>query len=164
MKLNTRMQASRAFSEKVVTGFGVPPMRRLSGNATQKSSKEINLIPMINIIFLLLIFFLLTGTVQPKPPGFMQLAETEKADGVKTQPDLLSLDAQGQWWIGSRNGSDEEVKAYLVSRDHFEEGQLLKLYIDKRLKARDLQNALGFLTDHNAGQIQILTKASTGAP
>lgn len=58
----------------------------------KKKKNEINLIPMINIVFLLLIFFMITGTISPKinPDVYLPYSEFSKKKDLKQE--YLNID------------------------------------------------------------------------
>lgn len=62
-------------------------------------------VPMINIVFLLLIFFLLSATIAPPDPFDMTLpdADVADADGV-VSPDTLHVSADGALIFGGAQG------------------------------------------------------------
>ena len=65
-------------------------------------SESINLIPMINLIFLLLIFFLLTGVIQKKDNP--EISIPESSEGVKKTydikfPDKIIFTPQTYLWL-----------------------------------------------------------------
>ncbi len=49
------------------------------------SRKEINLVPMINIIFLLLTFFMVAGTIEKVDPFALKLPSAQKKNALKPQ-------------------------------------------------------------------------------
>ena len=51
----------------------------------RKTKKDLNLIPMINIIFLLLIFFMLTGVIQEKSQLDIKRPSSENAQIEKNE-------------------------------------------------------------------------------
>lgn len=60
------------------------------------------LVPLINVVFLLLIFFLLAGTMQPSENIAVALPEGVLNDREKDVPTTLTVEADGFIWLGDR--------------------------------------------------------------
>jgi len=58
-----------------------------------------NLIPMINIVFLLLIFFMIAGQIQKPQPTEIRLAHTQQQAKYIDQAYQVTLNANNQWLI-----------------------------------------------------------------
>lgn len=61
---------------------------------TQLRRKRDSTIPMINVIFLMLIFFLIAGTIAPPLDPDLELVDTSELEG-REPPDALVLRADG---------------------------------------------------------------------
>ena len=58
-------------------------------------------ITLINVVFLMLMFFLVAGSIAPQPPADLQLVRLSEADPL-IPPDVLALTAKGEViWQGS---------------------------------------------------------------
>ncbi|WP_415402149.1 ExbD/TolR family protein [Tateyamaria sp. SN3-11] len=72
-----------------------------------------NIIPMINVVFLLLIFFLMTSQIAP--PETLDVTPPEAETGLDGDGDLtLYLDASGQLGFDQVIGTDDAVIAALI--------------------------------------------------
>ena len=60
------------------------------------------LIPLINVVFLLLIFFLLAGTMQPAEKVAVSLPEGALNDKERDLPTTLIVEPDGFVWLGER--------------------------------------------------------------
>lgn len=60
------------------------------------------LVPLINVVFLLLIFFLLAGTMQPSDKVAVALPEGTLNDSARHVPTTLIVEADGFVWLGDR--------------------------------------------------------------
>lgn len=67
-------------------------------------------IALINVVFLMLIFFLLTGTIAPPLDPDLELVDTEGLEG-REPPDALVLHADGRL---SFRGADIDADAYMA--------------------------------------------------
>lgn len=67
---------------------------KLQAHASRSTPSDDNLIPMINVVFLLLIFFMVAGTIRPSDPLPIDAPLTLSGAAKTTQP-ILYLDATG---------------------------------------------------------------------
>ena len=96
-----------------------------------KTLEMVNLIPMINLIFLLLIFFLLTGVVSKKDSNEISRPESEFGNEVEIN---------NQKQISNQQNKDQLMILYLKKDKIFFE--------DKIIKLKDLENK--YFDDWNA--------------
>ena len=78
----------------------------------KQKRKEINLIPMINIIFLLLIFFMLTGTIQIKQKSLISKPKSiysQDQDFLKESAILFTIDMEGNYYLDNQKLSLEKI-------------------------------------------------------
>lgn len=74
-------------------------------------------VPMINIVFLLLIFFLLSATIAPPDPFDMTLPEAEIAEAETVAlPDVLHVSATGEVIFAELRG-DAALRAVAARQD-----------------------------------------------
>ena len=82
------------------SGFRISTVRRRRGAGD-------TFVPMINIVFLLLIFFLLSATIAPPDPFDMTLPDAELAEAeVAAPPETLHVSAEGELVFGAVRGDD----------------------------------------------------------
>lgn len=78
------------------------------------------LIPLINVVFLLLIFFLLAGTMTPTDNVAVNLPVGALDDTEREMPATLLIEADGFVWIGERpiaaNIAEQRLKEYLADK------------------------------------------------
>ncbi len=91
------------------------PLRLAPRPGRRPRERSISVVPMINIVFLLLVFFLLTATIAPPDPVPVRLplAETGEA-AAGPQEDILLVAADGILALGDLRG--EAVLAALADR------------------------------------------------
>lgn len=80
--------------------------------APYRRQKRDSTIPLINIVFLMLIFFLLTGTLAPPLDPDLELVDTAELDG-REPPDALVLRKDGTL---SYRGAAMTPEAYMASQ------------------------------------------------
>ena len=101
--------------------------KRLVGN---KATQEENVIPMINVIFLLLMYFMIAGNLQPDydvtPPFATQLAEPPP------QIPTLSINKNGAMRFKNRPTDLENLKAQLSQASGHEK---IKIHADAKVDA-----------------------------
>lgn len=109
-----------------------------------------NVVPMINVVFLLLIFFLLSAQITP--PGPFEIAPANATDAARAEAEqnMLWIDAEGQLAFGMAR--DEDVWAALP-RD------LPKLHIraDAQTPAATVAQVLTRLTQLGIAEVTLLT-------
>ena len=102
-------------------------------------SDSIDLIPMINLIFLLLIFFMLTGVIKKK--DILEIIRAESISGVESKVSndeiLLSLDQNGKIFLDNIPTELENLKRSLDSLD-----SKLVIDVDKRAKILEFNKIL----------------------
>lgn len=116
-------------------------------------SVEINLTPLIDVVFLLLIFFMVSTTFDRHAKLKVQLPEAEaKAQQQVKDPVILSVDAKGKYYINDRqvvNTQLETLKAALQKTTENNPDVTLLLRADGRtphqavVRAMDAASQLG---------------------
>ena len=92
---------------------------------------SVNLIPMINIIFLLLIFFLLTGVIQKKDESNISLPESffgKKKVNVKKE---LTVSSDGKILFKNSPTNLDSIRSMKIISD-----EILVINIDEKAKIR----------------------------
>ena len=73
------------------------------------------LVPLINVVFLLLIFFLLAGTMKPAEDVAVSLPEGMLNDREQEVPTTLIVEADGFVWLGDRV-MDAQLSGVMVEK------------------------------------------------
>ena len=86
-------------------------------NSRLKMKPEFMIVPMIDIIFFLLVFFMMNSieTVAQKSLG-VQLPQAQSATQVKQSPIILTLDKEGHILIDSTPYSIDDARSYISSK------------------------------------------------
>lgn len=130
--------------------FSLPPLPRRASNA------EENVLPLINVVFLLLIFFMVSGSLVQEPPFQLTPATTEHAHAEDAQAEYLAIGADGRLaWTGEEISAGQLLER-LESRSAPETP--LQVRADRRLEAKELTKLLAELRTGGVAQIQILTE------
>ena len=115
-------------------------------------SDSIDLIPMINLIFLLLIFFMLTGVIKKKDILDIRRAETVHGIELKVLSDetLLSLDQNGKIYLNNVLTELENVESSI----NFSNSKLV-IDVDKRVKILEFNKLLDKIKELNKKKVFI---------
>ncbi|PVB59605.1 biopolymer transporter ExbD [Labrenzia sp. 011] len=116
-------------------------------------------ISLINIVFLMLIFFLVAGRLAPPQDPEVVLSRAETADPLPP-PDALYARVDGTLHYREQPVSAEDYLLRFVTRDDTSK-PVVRLAADERLQARDLLRHVGALYRAGAGRVVIVTRASS---
>lgn len=122
--------------------FAPPRPRRTRGE---------NIVPMINVVFLLLIFFLMSAQIAPPDPFDVSLPESA-AEGDARAPDALYVAADGTLAFGGAEGTQALVA--LQARHHTE---ALFIRADAALPAMQLAQLLTQLGTLGVTDVYLVT-------
>ncbi len=110
----------------------------------QRRSSE-NIVPMINVAFLLLVFFLMTAVIMPPEPADIALpAANGDVEGLAEV--RLTLDANGQLW---RDGRENANLSGL-------QGVSVSLSADRNLSTADLARVLVRLQERGVERVNLV--------
>ena len=84
-----------------------------------KTLETVNLIPMINLIFLLLIFFLLTGVISKKDSSDITRPESEFANEVEidSQSIVFTINKNNEILYENKSLNIEELSNFIQSKN-----------------------------------------------
>ena len=115
-------------------------------------SDSIDLIPMINLIFLLLIFFMLTGVIKKK--DILDIKRAESIHGVKSKvlsdETLLTLNEDGKIYLNNILTKFENLKRSIDSSN-----SKLVIDVDKRVKISEFNKLLDKIKELNKKKVFI---------
>ncbi|EKF75804.1 ferric siderophore transport system inner membrane protein E [Alcanivorax hongdengensis A-11-3] len=124
-------------------------------------------LPLINVVFLLLIFFMLAGQLAKKPSVEVATPVSAVANG-KEQPDrlLLMLKADGQWFAGDGKQplTDTELASLLAARAENrpapaqQEPEPIRLLADAQVSMQQLRAHLQTLRALGVQQVRLVTR------
>ena len=111
---------------------------------------------MIDMTFLLLIFFMVTSKLTDQKlnvPIELPIAVSAVAPG-KIERDIINIDSEGQYYIGDRPASKEELMAHLEER--FRDFPPLQVYLraDKNTPAKIIRETIDMAGE--AGAIDVI--------
>ena len=117
------------------------------------SARQEGTIALINVVFLMLIFFLVAGTLAPPLDPNVSLAQTHEAEAAPP-PDALSVHADGSVYY---RGAATTLEDYLAGREPASEDAPVKMLVDRALPAADLISIADRLRQLGAPSVTIIT-------
>lgn len=131
------------------------------GSQKGRARHRENTVPMINVVFLLLIFFLLAGTLQPQPPFELDPVATTLSPPAEVPANGLYVSSAGDLYFDGRRlglaALPEVVRAAAQAKpDAFE------VVVDRRLKGADLFPIMEALSKAGIQKIRLVTERSAG--
>ncbi len=125
--------------------------------ALKKKIKQINLIPLINIIFLMLIFFMLAGTITKIDPHKINVPESIIKSDPKTPFLTLIVKKDGEVFIDSKNKKKGLQRKNYLNVIETRKPKELALKIDAKTPSEYFLNLLKTLEKYNIEKIVIET-------
>ncbi len=128
---------------------------RLPDTEPKKSAE--NILPLINVVFLMLIFFLVSATLKPFAELDVKPAEAIGAARTENSPDTVLVDADGKISYEGAIITTGELTQRL--RIRLEQGAMARLKIlpDKSLSGLQLVDVLSAVTASGAKHISLIT-------
>ena len=133
----------------------------------RKRDADDRLIPLINVVFLMLIFFLLAGTIRPPEPFEIALPQSSSEQDRPEKTLVLMLSADGTMALDSAIMQPDRIDllneklSILWPKDTPDQTtQLRKVEIqaDKMLPLALLSKVLAALSDAGADEISLITR------
>ena len=123
-----------------------------------KIKNDDNLLPLVNIIFLLLIFFMIAGVVQKQKELYeVELGTAVIENYIDSDDKTIFIRKDGTIVFDGKGISDNELKTYLKD---IEEKEKLVIAADGKITSERLNKILLILTRENIERIILLTNAN----
>ena len=131
---------------------------RLQGdNRSRKRSGRLSLTPLIDCVFILLVFFMLqTNFLRPRAIEFSQSASSSQIN-TETPSIAIELRLDGSVWLNGAGSSLEGLKTYAESLSDPSQSRVM-LAVDPKVK---LQSAVDIMDMLNESQIFNISLAAT---
>ncbi len=111
-----------------------------------KRSAEFNMSSLTDIIFLLLIFFLLTSTlVQPNAVKLLLPNSNSKTQARQTV--AVAIDAQNRWYVDNEPVSRGKMGGILASKTANQDDPTVVLYADKQVPIDEVIQVMNIAND-----------------
>ncbi|MDK3074698.1 biopolymer transporter ExbD [Sedimentitalea sp. JM2-8] len=111
-----------------------------------------SVVPMINVVFLLLIFFMMTARIAPAPPFDLTLPEADSDEAV-ADLETLYVSAAGMIALGGQTG--EDAWAAIEAAESVEQ---VTIRADAELPARDLASILSRLAKAGVTRFSLVVR------
>lgn len=82
------------------------------GGSTDDAISEINIVPFVDIILVILIIFMVTAPVILKPSINVNLPKAGSGDNTTPSELSISIDASGGIALNGKSATEEEIKAF----------------------------------------------------
>lgn len=127
-------------------------------NFEKKKQSEENLIPLINIVFLILIFFLITTVIRPFSAKDIELAQAVKNEKLNKVVHSLVIDKEGALQVNGEATTVEALPSAFASEG--DEKRTVNVIADKELAADKLLEIVGHLGDLKLKNIKLIIEIS----
>ena len=118
---------------------------------------EERILPLINVVFLLLIFFMLAGRLAASDP-FQVSPPSSISEGEAAGQELLVLvGAEGQLALDNREVAAEELRAAVSRRMEQDAGAPVRLKADGAAEATRVVEVMELLREAGAERLKLLT-------
>ena len=117
------------------------------------ASRRENTIALINIVFLMLVFFMVAGTLAPPMDRDLSLVSTAELEG-RAPPDALVVHPDGR--LSYRGATLPSPEAFLAQRE--DTGPDIRIVPDRDLPAADLVALARTLKAGSEGRVMIVTE------
>ena len=99
----------------------------------EKSTFKLDLIPMINVVFLLLIFFMLTSTTTLQSKK-VELPTAKTAEKNSKQFLIITIDKNGSLELGGKAMTIEALPAHLEKKVSEKKNTVISIHADKAIE------------------------------
>ncbi|MDC0206792.1 biopolymer transporter ExbD [Nitrospinae bacterium] len=99
----------------------------------EKAPFKLDLIPMINVVFLLLIFFMLTSTTTLQSKK-VELPTAKTAEKNSKQFLIITIDKNGSLELGGKSMTIEALPAHLEKKVNEKKNTVISIHADKAIE------------------------------
>jgi biopolymer transport protein ExbD len=89
-------------------------MRKNHSLGYEEESEEINLTPMLDVVFIMLIFFIVTATFIKEAGIQVERPDTYTADTQDDASILIAISASDEVWIDRKERAPQEIRGIIV--------------------------------------------------
>ena len=134
-----------------------------------KEELDVNITPLIDVVFLLLIFFMVTTTFQKETELKINLpeAEAQAANDDKTRPLEVIIDAQGRYFIDGKellNANAETLRKALQSVTVGNKDRLVIIRGDSKVDFQAVVTAMDVMSKLGLVKMSIATSEPKNKP
>ncbi|WP_200196336.1 biopolymer transporter ExbD [Halorhodospira abdelmalekii] len=119
---------------------------------------EEHILPLINIVFLLLIFFMVAGTLTAPPPFSVELPASERGGEVATEPLRIHLGRSGEIALEGREEGLTELEEAVAKLLEESPGRPVQVQADRQARADALLDLMDALRAAGVERIDLVTQ------
>ena len=124
-----------------------------------RSASDDNMIPLINIVFLLLIFFMIAGKISSSEAVHVEPPLSSRDTPLVEKPLIVLVDANGEISIGGESIGLDELQQLFQTLPKEDKADI-SVKADKDLSVKDLQSVLHKLQAEGVGNITLYAKVT----
>ncbi len=125
---------------------------------SKKPIKEISLIPLINVVFLMLIFFLVAGTIEKVEVIDIELPEAVSGEVLDEGHVQVLLGRYDEIVINDKPCTLEEVEGVITDQLKYNKQRVITLKADARMKASRMIAVLDRIKAAGAQNLSLVTQ------
>ena len=115
------------------------------------------ILPLINVVFLLLVFFMIAGTFQSMPPLEIEPAVSSATQAEDSAGPMIAIDARGTIAIGERVTALDDFQAAWRHQTRDNGQDRVRIYADSALEANRLVELMEQLRAVGVERVQLRT-------
>jgi biopolymer transport protein ExbD len=124
---------------------------------TERDMFNLDLVPMINIVFLLLIFFMLTSTAMKSVLG-VDLPEASSSAEISETNLVIKINKAGVLEFDGQVINPELLRDQLKDKFSFNENEVLEIHADKNIKFELFSNIIALAREAGAKEFVFATE------
>ena len=123
----------------------------------RKARELVNITPLIDVVFILLVFFMLAGTIEPADPFPVSPAASASEIRGDVQDFVILIDADGQVAIDDRPLAEGQLTAAVHDALTANPGALIQIKPDADAEAAEVIRLMEKIRDAGAAYLVLLT-------
>ncbi|MBB3191586.1 biopolymer transporter ExbD [Halomonas cerina] len=128
---------------------------------TRRDPVEVNLTPLIDVVFLLLIFFMVSTTFETRQALELALPESRAGGALPVSPLTVVVTAQGEYRVGERTLGEAALTEALARQVERARAHGLVVEADARAAHADVVRVLDRAGGLGIERVRIATRAQT---
>ena len=128
---------------------------------TERDTFSLDLVPMINIVFLLLIFFMLTSTAMKSVLG-VDLPEASSSTEISGKNLVIKINKDGVLELGDQVINSELLSEQLKDKFSLNENEIVEIYADKNIQFELFSNIIALARQAGAKEFIFATENTDG--
>jgi biopolymer transport protein ExbD len=134
------------------------PRRRYASNDFEQ---DINITPLMDITFIMLIFFIVTSTFVKEPGVEINRPEAQTAEERRLASILVAIDAENEIWINKEKVPIEQVRTTVLQMRQENPKGTAVVQVDARARSKLLVDVVNEIRDAGVDDIAVSTEEPT---